>query len=79
MIHQPSGGTEGTAADIDISAKRILKMRADLNEMLAKNTGQKLSQIEKDVERDFFMSSAEGKKYGIIDDVLTKAKTVSEK
>lgn len=74
MIHQPSGGAEGQATDIDISAKRILKMRADLNEMLAKNTGQKLSQIEKDVERDFFMSSPEAKKYGIIDEVLTKAK-----
>lgn len=74
MIHQPSGGAEGQATDIDISAKRILKMRADLNDMLAKNTGQKLSQIEKDVERDFFMSSPEAKKYGIIDEVLTKAK-----
>ncbi len=74
MIHQPSGGAEGQASDIEISAKRILKMRADLNEILAKNTGQKLSQIEKDVERDFFMSAAEAKKYGIIDEILTKAK-----
>ncbi len=75
MIHQPSGGAEGQASDIEISAKRILKMRADLNEILAKNTGQKLSQIEKDVERDFFMSAAEAKKYGIIDEILTKAKS----
>lgn len=74
MIHQPHGGAEGQATDIEISARRILKMRSDLNQLLAKNTGQKLSQIEKDVERDFFMSSEEAKKYGIIDGVLEKAK-----
>lgn len=72
MIHQPSGGAEGQATDIEISAKRILKMRANLNEIMAKNTGQKLSQIEKDVERDFFMEAPEAKKYGIIDAVITK-------
>lgn len=70
MIHQPSGGTEGQASDIEISAKRILKMRENLNKMLAKNTGQPLSKIEKDVDRDFFMSAEEAKKYGIIDKVL---------
>ncbi len=70
MIHQPSGGTEGQASDIEISAKRILKMREDLNKMLAKNTGQTLSKIEKDADRDFFMSADEAKKYGIIDKVL---------
>ncbi len=70
MIHQPSGGTEGQASDIEISAKRIIRMREDLNKMLVKNTGQPLSKIEKDVDRDFFMSADEAKKYGIIDKVL---------
>ncbi len=70
MIHQPLGGVEGQASDIEISAKRILKMRDDLNKMLAKNTGQTLSKIEKDVDRDFFMSADEAKKYGIIDGVI---------
>lgn len=79
MIHQPHGGAEGQATDIEISAKRILKMRADLNKILAENTGQKLAQIEKDVERDFFMSSAEAKKYGIIDGILDKARQIGEK
>lgn len=79
MIHQPHGGAEGQATDIEISAKRILKMRADLNKILAENTGQKLAQIEKDVERDFFMSSAEAKKYGIIDGILDKARQIGGK
>ncbi len=70
MIHQPSGGTEGMASDIEISAKHILKTRENLNKMLAKNTGQPLSQIEKDVDRDFFMTAEEAKKYGIVDKVL---------
>jgi ATP-dependent Clp protease protease subunit len=67
MIHQPHGGTEGQASDIEISAKHILKTRAALNKMLSKNTGQPLSKIEKDVDRDFFMDAEEAKKYGIID------------
>jgi ATP-dependent Clp protease protease subunit len=70
MIHQPLGGAEGQATDIEISARHILKTRENLNKMLAKNTGQPLSKIEKDVERDFFMSAEEAKKYGIIDKVL---------
>jgi len=70
MIHQPSGGAEGQASDIEISAKRILKNRDTLNKMLAKNTGQPLSKIENDVDRDFFMTSEEAKKYGIIDKVI---------
>lgn len=70
MIHQPLGGAEGQASDIEISAKHILKMRENLNKMLAKNTGQPLSKIEKDVDRDFFMDAEEAKKYGIIDKVL---------
>ena len=71
MIHQPSGGAEGMAADIEITAKQILKIRERLNKILAKNTGQKLERIEKDVDRDFFMDAAESVKYGIIDKVLT--------
>ncbi len=74
MIHQPHGGFEGQATDIEITAKQILKLRQRLNEIFAKNTGQKLPQVEKDMERDFYMSSLEAKKYGIIDEVITKAK-----
>lgn len=70
MIHQPHGGTEGQASDIEISAKRIIKMREELNKILAKNTGQPLSRIEKDADRDFFMSAEEAKKYGIVDKIL---------
>jgi ATP-dependent Clp protease protease subunit len=69
MIHQPSGGAEGQATDIEITAKQILKLRANLNKILAANTGQKLEKIEKDVERDFFMTAEEAKKYGIVDTV----------
>ncbi len=70
MIHQPLGGAEGQASDIEISAKHILKTRENLNKMLAKNTGQPLSKIEKDVDRNFFMDAEEAKKYGIIDKVF---------
>ncbi|KND48563.1 MAG: ATP-dependent Clp endopeptidase, proteolytic subunit ClpP [Parcubacteria bacterium C7867-005] len=70
MIHQPHGGAEGQASDIEISAKRIIKNREVLNKMLAKNTGQPLSRIEKDADRDFFMDSEEAKKYGIIDKII---------
>jgi ATP-dependent Clp protease protease subunit len=74
MIHQPLGGAEGQASDIEISAKHILKIRNNLNKILAKNTGQTLSKIEKDVDRDFFMDAEEAKKYGIIDSVLNVKK-----
>ncbi|MEA2715464.1 MAG: ATP-dependent Clp protease, protease subunit [Candidatus Parcubacteria bacterium] len=70
MIHQPSGGTEGQAADIEISAKHIVKLRGSLNKILAKTTGQSVSKVEKDVDRDFFMDAEEAKKYGIIDQVM---------
>ncbi len=70
MIHQPLGGVEGQASDIAITAKQILKTRENLNKMLAKNTGKPLSQIEKDVERDFYMDAEEAKKYGVIDEIL---------
>ncbi len=71
MIHQPLGGVEGQASDIEISAKRIVKNRETMNKILSKNTGQPLSKIEKDVDRDFFMDAEEGVKYGIIDKVFT--------
>jgi ATP-dependent Clp protease protease subunit len=74
MIHQPHGGAEGQASDIEISAKRIVKNRDVLNKMLAKNTGQPLSKIEKDVDRDFFLDADEAKKYGIVDDIISKQK-----
>ncbi len=67
MIHQPHGGAEGQAADIEISAKRILSLRDRLNKILAKTTGQELSKIERDVDRDFFLTADEAKKYGIVD------------
>lgn len=70
MIHQPHGGAEGQATDIEITAKQILKLRANLNRILAKNSGQPLAKIEKDVERDFFMTAEEAKKYGIVDKVF---------
>ena len=79
MIHQPLGGVEGQASDIAITAKHILKTRDNLNKLLAKNTGKSLTQIEKDVERDFFMDAEEGKKYGIIDEIVTKSKTPNGK
>ncbi len=70
MIHQPWGGAQGQASDIEITAKHILKTRDTLNKMLAKNTGQKLSVIEKDTDRDFFMDAKEALKYGIVDKVI---------
>jgi len=72
MIHQPWGGAQGQATDIEITAKHIIKLREKLNKILAKNTGQPLDKIEKDVERDFFMDAEEAKKYGIIDDIMKK-------
>lgn len=69
MIHQPHGGAEGQATDIEITAKQILKLRERLNKILAKNTNQALEKIEKDVERDFFMTADEAKKYGLVDQV----------
>ncbi|MEK7669335.1 MAG: ATP-dependent Clp protease proteolytic subunit [Patescibacteria group bacterium] len=70
MIHQPIGGAEGQATDIAITAKHILKTRENLNKMLAENTGQTLAKIDTDVERDFFMTADEAKKYGIVDKIL---------
>lgn len=70
MIHQPLGGAQGQATDIEITAKQIIKIREKLNRILAENTGQPVSQIEKDVERDYYMSTEDAKKYGIIDKIL---------
>ena len=71
MIHQPSGGYQGTAADIEIQAKEILYLRAQMNGLYAKHTGRNLEQIERNMERDFFMSAEDAKSYGIIDSVIT--------
>lgn len=70
MIHQPLGGVEGQATDIAITARHILQTKEKLNKMLATNCGKPLPQIEKDVERDFFMTADEAKKYGIVDKVI---------
>lgn len=77
MIHQPLGGAQGQATEIDIQAKQILKLRENLTKIMAKNTGQTVAKIEKDIERDFFLSAEEGKKYGIIDEVITKAPSLN--
>ena len=71
MIHQPLGGTRGQATDIEIHAKRILKMKDTLNQILSERTGQPLERIQMDTERDNFMSSMEAKEYGLIDEVIT--------
>jgi ATP-dependent Clp protease protease subunit len=71
MIHQPLGGTQGQASDIQIHAKRIIKMREHLNQILSDRTGQPLERIEKDTDRDNFMSAADAKEYGLIDQVIT--------
>ena len=70
MIHQPSGGTRGQATDIEIEAREIVRLRGQLNGIYAKNTGQTLERIEKDMDRDFFMSPHEAKEYGLIDQVI---------
>lgn len=72
MIHQPLGGTQGQAADIEIHAKRIMRIRDKLNKILAERTGQPLEKIAKDTDRDFFMTAEEAKEYGIIDEVIVR-------
>ncbi len=76
MIHQPLGGTQGQATDIQIHAERIIKMKKKLNEILSERTGQPLEVIERDTERDNFMSAEEAKEYGLIDHVITSRKEV---
>jgi ATP-dependent Clp protease protease subunit len=70
MLHQPAGGAQGQASDIDIQAREILTIRAKLNELLALHTGQPIEKIEKDTDRNFFMSAEEAKAYGIVDEII---------
>jgi ATP-dependent Clp protease protease subunit len=74
MIHQPLGGVRGQATDIEIQAKEILRMRAKLNELIVKHTGQPIERVEKDTDRDYFMGAAEAKAYGILDEVQNPRK-----
>lgn len=76
MIHQPSGGAQGTAADIEIQAREILYLRAKMNELMAKHTGRPVEQIERDIDRDRFMSAEEAREYGIIDAVIAQERTL---
>lgn len=78
MIHQPLGGFQGQATDIDIHAKEILRMRSDLNKLLSKHTGKSIKKIEHDTERDNFMSATEAVKYGLIDKVLVRREDAKE-
>lgn len=73
MIHQPWGGAQGQASDIEIQAREILKSKKLLNEIIAKHTGKDLEQVEKETDRDFWLDAHESKKYGIVDDVISKA------
>ena len=70
LIHQPLGGFQGQATEVEIQAREILRLRAEINKILAKHTGQPLSRIEQDTERDFYMGSEDAQKYGIIDNVI---------
>jgi ATP-dependent Clp protease protease subunit len=79
MLHQPWGGVEGTAQDIEIHAKEILRLRKIVNEILSQHTGQPISKIEQDTQRDFFMSPQEALEYGIIDKIITSQKTMKQK
>ncbi|HET6369618.1 MAG TPA: ATP-dependent Clp endopeptidase proteolytic subunit ClpP [Nitrospiria bacterium] len=79
MIHQPMGGFQGQATDIDIHAREILKIRENLNQILARHTGQPIEKIRNDTERDFFMSGDQAKEYGLIDEVIERSLTIPEK
>jgi ATP-dependent Clp protease protease subunit len=79
MIHQPLGGFEGVAADIDIHAREILRMREELNNILVKHTGQSIKKIEKDTDRDFFMSGKQALEYGLVDEVIANRWEVDQK
>ena len=74
MIHQPLGGTQGQATDIEIYTREMLKMREQLNQILARHTGRTIEQIEKDTDRNYFMSAAECKEYGLVDEIIDKRK-----
>lgn len=79
LIHQPSGGFQGQASDIDIQAKEILRMREELNKILIKHTGQQIDKIERDTDRDYYMTGDEAKAYGIVDKVVTHRELNQEK
>ncbi len=79
LIHQPMGGVEGQATDIDIHAKEIIKIRERINNILAKHTGQNIKKIAKDTDRDFYMSAEEAKEYGIIDEIIVSRKEIEKK
>ncbi|AGC43626.1 ATP-dependent Clp endopeptidase proteolytic subunit ClpP [Myxococcus stipitatus] len=76
MIHQPLGGVRGQATDIEIQAKEILRMKAKLNELIVKHTGQSIERVEKDTDRDYFMGATEAKAYGIVDEIQNPRKVV---
>lgn len=78
MIHQPSGGAQGTAADIEIQAREILYLRGKMNELMSKHTGRPVEQIERDMDRDRFMSAEEAKAYGLIDNVISYRGQIEE-
>ncbi|HCI45418.1 MAG TPA: ATP-dependent Clp endopeptidase proteolytic subunit ClpP [Candidatus Omnitrophica bacterium] len=78
MIHQPWGGTQGTASDISIQAKEILRMKETLSKILADHTGQPLDRIQRDSDRDFYMSAEEAREYGLVDDVITSFRTTKK-
>ena len=77
MIHQPLGGAQGQATDIEINAREILKIRERLNKILAERTGQPLEKIARDVERDYWLDAQEAKEYGLIDEVLEKRPSIA--
>ena len=74
LIHQPLGGFSGQASDVDIQAREILRLREELNEIMAKHTGQPIDRIHRDTERDFYMSGAQAKEYGLLDEVIAERK-----
>ena len=78
MIHQPWGGTQGTASDISIQAKEILRMKETLSQILANHTGQPLERIHQDSDRDFYMSAEEAREYGLVDEVITSIRTTKK-
>jgi ATP-dependent Clp protease protease subunit len=79
MIHQPMGGAEGQASDIEITAKQIVKLKQELYEIIANHSGKSIEQIYADADRDYWMTSAEALEYGMIDEILTKANRVNGK
>jgi len=79
MIHQPMGGARGQATDIDIQAREILRMKAKLNDLIVKHTGQTIERVEKDTDRDYFMGATEAKTYGIIDEMMLLNRKVASK